>query len=515
MIAIRALLQRSFAAVENRWILGLFAAISLALAGLIGIQVHWLRTTLELKQAQFDQNVDNALLAVSDRLERVDRLGGLRNNERGRALLDRLDTLRQASALSGQGMNTSRWATLEEQHLSALGFDSVGHGSLLGSVAQDEYESLVTDVVRSILGSEVQQPLNERIDPALLDSLLTHELANIGLVGAHPFGVFTATQQAVPLSGDSEDDRAALAGSPYRVRLFRHDMVGQSYFLHVLVPAGESSVLSGVAPMLGITALFLLVILGAFAHTVRTILKQKRIGQIRSDLVNNLTHELKTPISTIGLACEALSDPSLPRTDEQVKRFTNMIRDENKRLGSLVENVLQSAVLEDGQMVIKRVDLDLHNLIRDVVRSSSMQVSRRNGNVEMELNAELHHISGDRIHLTNLLYNLIDNAIKYTEQEPKIRIRTSSNNERVTLSVSDNGIGIPSSEHRKIFDRLYRVPTGNIHNTKGFGLGLSYVKNVVERHNGRIRLESQPGKGSTFHIELPFEHVRSDTPSSR
>jgi two-component system phosphate regulon sensor histidine kinase PhoR len=243
---------------------------------------------------------------------------------------------------------------------------------------------------------------------------------------------------------------------------------------------------------------------------VRTILEQKRIGAIRNDLVNNLTHELKTPISTISLACEALADPSIPRTEQQVQRFTGMIRDENKRLGSLVENVLQSAVLEDGQMRIKRVELDLHALIQDVVRSSGMQVSRRNGRIELELAADIHHVLGDRIHLTNLIYNLIDNAVKYTEKEPRIRIATQSNDEGVTLSVSDNGIGIPTSEHRKIFDRLYRVPTGNIHNAKGFGLGLSYVQVVVERHGGHIRVESQPGKGSTFHIFIPFEHGRSD-----
>ena len=196
----------------------------------------------------------------------------------------------------------------------------------------------------------------------------------------------------------------------------------------------------------------------------------------------------------------------MPKTEQQVRTFVAMIRDENKRLGSLVENVLQSAVLESGHMVLKRVGLDVHALIQDVIRSSSMQVSRRNGHIELDLKAEIHHVSGDRIHLTNLLYNLIDNAVKYTDQEPRIRIATVSNDEGVTVSVTDNGIGISASEQRKIFDRLYRVPTGNLHNAKGFGLGLSYVRTVVERHGGRIRLESAPGRGSTFHIFIPFEH---------
>jgi two-component system phosphate regulon sensor histidine kinase PhoR len=169
--------------------------------------------------------------------------------------------------------------------------------------------------------------------------------------------------------------------------------------------------------------------------------------------------------------------------------------------------VLQSAVLESGHMLLKRVDLDVHALIHDVVRSSGIQVSRRNGQIELDLKADIHHLNGDRIHLTNLLYNLIDNAVKYAEQEPRIRIGTRSDDEGVTISIADNGIGIAPSEQRKIFDRLYRVPTGDLHNAKGFGLGLSYVRTVVERHHGRIKLESAPGRGSTFHIFIPFEHV--------
>ena len=215
-----------------------------------------------------------------------------------------------------------------------------------------------------------------------------------------------------------------------------------------------------------------------------------------------------TPISTISLACEALNDPSVPQNEDSRRRFVAMIRDENKRLGSLVENVLQSAVMDSGHMLLKRVDLDLHNVVHDVVRSSSMQVSRRNGRIDLDLKAEIHHLTGDRIHLTNLLYNLVDNAVKYTEKEPRITIATRSTDEGVFLSVTDNGIGIPRSEQQKVFDKLYRVPTGNIHNAKGFGLGLSYVRTVVQRHGGRIELESEPGRGSTFRIFLPFEHVR-------
>jgi two-component system, OmpR family, phosphate regulon sensor histidine kinase PhoR len=311
------------------------------------------------------------------------------------------------------------------------------------------------------------------------------------------YPVVSATAYS-PLVGDS---------ARFKEKLFRHDLGGRTYFLHVDVPGQRSLLWQGMLPMLLTSALFMAIIVVAFLYTIRTIYRQKRIGEIRNDLVNNLTHELKTPISTIGLACEALTDPSMPKTEQQVRTFVTMIRDENKRLGALVENVLQSAVLESGHMLLKRVELDLHTVVQEVVRSSSIQVSRRNGRIDLDLKAEIHHVHGDRIHLTNLLYNLIDNAVKYAEQEPRIRIATVSNNEGVTISVTDNGIGIAPSEQRKIFDRLYRVPTGNLHNAKGFGLGLSYVRTVVERHGGRIKLESAPGRGSTFHIFIPFEHV--------
>jgi two-component system phosphate regulon sensor histidine kinase PhoR len=247
---------------------------------------------------------------------------------------------------------------------------------------------------------------------------------------------------------------------------------------------------------------------------VRTIHHQKRLNDIRNDLVNNLTHELKTPISTIALACEALNDPGLARTPEQQRSFVAMIRDENKRLGVLVESVLQSAVLDSGNMRLRIVDLDMHAMLTEVVRNASIQAERRGGHLRLDLRAELAHVRGDRIHLSNVFYNLVDNAVKYCEETPEVRIATESGTTGLTITVSDNGIGIAPGEHRKIFDRLYRVPTGNLHNVKGFGLGLSYVRTVVAKHGGTIRVESEPGKGSTFIINLPFEHGEADPPAA-
>jgi two-component system phosphate regulon sensor histidine kinase PhoR len=382
------------------------------------------------------------------------------------------------------------------------------------AASEAEREALVADMVRDVLSRPVRD-IRGRIDLRLLDSLLTQELAGNGITGPFQFGVFDDQRLLVLVPPDMTMDTAALAASPFRERLFPHDLSGPAHYLHLGFADQDNWSPGALLPMLVVAIVLLLVIVLAFGMAVRLILRQKRIGDIRKDLVNNLTHELKTPISTIALACEALADPSMPKSEDQVRSYIAMVRDENKRLGSLVENVLQSAVLDSGHMVLKRVELDLHGVVRDVVRSSGMQVSRRNGRVELDLQAEIHHLIGDRIHLTNLLYNLIDNAVKYADKEPRILISTRSSDEGITLSVADNGIGIAPSEQGKIFDRLYRVPTGNIHNAKGYGLGLSYVKTVVERHHGRIRVESQPGRGTTFHIFIPFEHVRTDQAAAR
>lgn len=507
---------------DKRFIIVMLAAITVALVGLVAMQVVWIRKTVSLREEQFERAVDNALFDVSERLERSERMTELRRHRTGRRLLVKLDSLRNAESVTAEDEGADPLPIPDEEEDFLIPLEEPLAQSAEAPSAErlreehQDYEEMVADMVRGILASEVRRGISRRVQAPMIDSLLRTALVPLGIPDEITWGVYQRGGEWVDLPGAPEADTSLLRASPHRERLFRHDVAGSPYYLHVLVDRADASLLSGLWPMLIASVLFIAIIALAFVSTIRTILRQKRLSDIRNDLVNNLTHELKTPISTIGLACEALADPSIPKTEEQVRTFTGMIRDENKRLGALVENVLLSAVQDSGHMVLKPVDLDLHTVVEDVVRSSSMLISRRSGRIETDLGAEIHRMRGDRIHLTNLLYNLIDNAVKYSEKEPRIRITTRSNDEGITLSVTDNGIGIPRSEQRKIFDRLYRVPTGDLHNAKGFGLGLSYVKNVVERHSGRIKLESTPGQGSTFHITLPFEHANAhQAPRSR
>ena len=225
---------------------------------------------------------------------------------------------------------------------------------------------------------------------------------------------------------------------------------------------------------------------------------------MKNDFINNMTHEFKTPISTISLACEALGDNDVIRSGDLSGNYINIIREENKRLAGMAEKILQTAVLEKGQLKIKKEKIDLHSVITEVIKNIRIQVEIKDGVLIKNFSASRSFLEGDKVHLTNLVYNLLDNANKYSPRKPVIRISTENSSGGIIMTIEDNGIGISKTDQKKIFEKLYRVPTGNIHEVRGFGLGLSYVKAIVEEHNGKISLESEVGKGSTFKVYLPF-----------
>ena len=485
---------RAVPLVDKRWIAALLVGITLALAGLTIIQAQWIRGVIALRDAQFGQSIDDALNEVSERIERADALTYIKQHSDGGRMLAAIDSMHSASH-----------GSVDDAISIADGAEDASEGALLR-------EAMVDDMVHGILYGNTQRPILERLDENLLDSLVREELRARGILETAAFAVVSEAEPALILHLANEEGGAGeLLSSVHRTRLFRADPLGVPHWLVATVPGQGSHILRSMAWQLALGALLVLIIAGMFVFTLVTIVRQRRMSEIKNDLVNNLTHELKTPIATIALACEALTDPSLPKSEERTKTFTNMIRDENKRLGVLVESVLQSAVLDSGRMRLRPVDLDLHHMITEVARNTNILAERRNGRIGTDLKAELAHVKGDRIHLANVLYNLVDNAVKYCEKEPRITISTASNDSGITISVQDNGIGMAKSELKRIFDRLYRVPTGNLHNVKGFGLGLSYVKNVVEGHGGTITVESEPGLGSTFRINLPFEHGHTAT----
>jgi two-component system phosphate regulon sensor histidine kinase PhoR len=247
----------------------------------------------------------------------------------------------------------------------------------------------------------------------------------------------------------------------------------------------------------------------AFFYSIKTILTQKKHSEIKNDFINNMTHELKTPISTISLACEALNDPDIAATPKLMNRYVGVINTENKRLYNQVENILKSAIWGSKAFKLNLEEVDVEQVVQNAIAKFEMQLTERGGMVSFTNEAKTSVFNADSGHLSNALHNLIDNAIKYSNQEPVIRIKAHNEKDFYVLSVCDNGIGISKENQKKIFDKLFRVPTGNRHDVKGFGLGLNYVKTIVERHGGSISVSSRLNKGSTFTIKLPMRNIIS------
>jgi two-component system phosphate regulon sensor histidine kinase PhoR len=277
-------------------------------------------------------------------------------------------------------------------------------------------------------------------------------------------------------------------------------------YLSIYFPTETNHILYKLRFILLSSLLLIIMIIGSFYFTISTIFRQKKLSEIKNDFINNMTHEFKTPISTISLASEVLSDKTIDKSAENTEKYLQIIRNENKRLAGMVETILQIAVLDKGELKLKIQEVDVHQVVSDVVQSMHLLIQNKQGEVNLELNALRYSLYADRMHIGNIIYNLIDNAIKYCNKEPRIKIITNNSNDELVISVQDNGIGISKEDQKKIFETFYRVPTGNVHNVKGFGLGLSYVKAVTEKHNGHVEVISELGNGSTFIVYLPFHN---------
>lgn len=241
-----------------------------------------------------------------------------------------------------------------------------------------------------------------------------------------------------------------------------------------------------------------------FAFTLFFIFRQKQLSEIQKDFINNITHEFKTPLSTIVISTELLKKPSIYESPEKITKYTTIIQEEVTRLKNQVENVLQIAAFDKDRVQLKFEMADLHECIQKAASSTELLLQQKNGSISLDFHANPSAIKIDQLHINNVIYNLLENAIKYSSEHPHILIWTSTENKGISIGVKDNGIGIPQEHIRKVFDRFYRVPTGNIHNVKGFGLGLYYVKMIIDAHKGRIHANSKIGEGSEFVIFLPY-----------
>lgn len=282
------------------------------------------------------------------------------------------------------------------------------------------------------------------------------------------------------------------------------EVLGQNSFeLNLIFPDKKQYIIAEMGTLFITSLLLILIVLVLFWRTVRSLLKEKMISEHTTDFLNNMTHEFKTPLTNIALAGKMMVKDSILKQEDKLKHYTSIILEENAKLQLQVEQVLSMTALERGEIPIHKTTLDMHALIQDALKNINLQIEHLEGKVNVHLLADMFVVNGDRLHLTNALGNLFDNALKYNQQKPDLRIETNNNGGRLRILISDNGIGIDKVYHKKVFDTFFRVPTGDVHDVKGFGLGLAYIKKIMELHQGSIELESETGKGTQFTLTLP------------
>jgi len=341
--------------------------------------------------------------------------------------------------------------------------------------------------------------VNSEIDASLLEFLIRNEFEKRAIRADFEYGVYDCSSERmvygnyVPLQ-TAKEKRVTNKKFP--------QWANQGYYFGVQFP----NRIAHITNQMGIwsfSSVVLLLVIVFFAYTLFVILKQKRLSEIQKDFINNMTHEFKTPIATIAVSTEVLKDPGIVHQPERLLNYMTIIEKENTRLKQQVERVLQMARLDKEDIGLKKENLSIHHIIQDSLRHTSVALQEKKGNVGLELSADEPAIEGDKLHLTNVFNNLFDNAIKYCKTTPSLIVRTINENGGIAIEVEDNGIGIALENQKRVFQKFYRVPTGNLHDVKGFGLGLSYVRTVVEAHRGKISLRSELGRGSIFKIYLP------------
>lgn len=343
--------------------------------------------------------------------------------------------------------------------------------------------------------------VNSPLDATLLEFLLTTEFEKRNITAEFEYGIYDCIDRCMVGGGKTISPKNKLVSTSAPLPTWREGTY-DGYYFGVHFPYMEANLISQMG-IWGFSSIVNLIVIFFFVYTLFVILRQRRLSEIQKDFINNMTHEFKTPIATIAISADVLKSPDTARSPERLLNYATIIQNENNRLRQHVERVLQMARLDKEDVALKKENVSLHEIIEESVKNISPALQSANGKIELHLNAASHVVSGDKLHLTNVLFNLIDNAIKYSRSSPSVHISTRNVNGHIVIDVEDNGIGISPDHQKKVFHKFYRVPTGNIHDVKGFGIGLNYVRLIVVAHKGKISLVSEPGKGSIFTLNLP------------
>ncbi|MFO8055271.1 MAG: HAMP domain-containing sensor histidine kinase [Bacteroidales bacterium] len=498
---------------KNRIIIIIVIA-AFAMMGLIVLQVQWVRKTLEVRNASFEDSVDDAIQSVIEETEQKQIKTRLKHHFSSTETIDQLiDTIYSANKLIIHYRDTADLSTQgsvkEERSLSSHSFRNNSYQQHEALQKLLNRSGILRTLFLDLMGLDHPAPLKKRLEPEFIDSLINRKFKAQGIETPYVYGIIKSMageKRSVQfIYTNQEGYKQKLKNTSFSYDLFPNDIFREPVYLNIHFPKKHKYILSQMSLMLILSAILIVLLIGSFYYTIITIFRQKKLSEMKNDFINNMTHEFKTPISTISLACQTLGDEEIPKNEAIYKRYINVIDEENTRLGSMAEKILQTAIIDKGSMELKLEVINMHDVIYNAIKKIRMQVEQKDGVLKTELNAHNPLVRADKFHMTNVVFNLLDNANKYSINTPHITIRSKNTQNGFKLEVRDNGIGISKAHQKKIFEKLYRIPTGNIHDVKGFGLGLSYVKAILDKHNGSIHIQSELNKGSTFTIIIPFQ----------
>ena len=487
------------------WILILLMAFSFA--GLLLLQVRYVNQSASIFSARFDDNVKRSLYQVIktiDEMEVRDYLETFINGKSDDA--QRAKELLNSDELLFKHSYTVDQLTMPDESVQIKSLGGKNTSISKASESQNEQyrerflrsKALFDEVTAKLMNDASTKPIEKRVDFVLLDELLSKEFYNNGV--ELPFH-YVVTDKSGKIVFSCHDDNMPVTKDFYRQQFFPNENSDKIYFLNVFFPTRSEYIVHSLKLLLPSIILTMLMFF-TFMLTILYLLRQKRLTSVKNDFVNNMTHELKTPISSVSLAAQMLSDNSVNTNPKILAHISHVIIDETKRLSFLVDKVLQMSVFERGRATMNFQELDMHELLETVIGNFSLKVNNTNGKIISQLNAQNASAMVDEMHFTNVIYNLMDNALKYRKETLILTVSTWNDTDKLFISIEDNGIGIKRENMKRIFDQFYRVPTGNVHNVKGFGLGLAYVSKIIKLHKGTIKVESEYGIGTKFIIEI-------------
>jgi len=507
------------------WILGV--VMGLSFLSLLYLQVSYIEEMVKMRREQFDESVQRSLDQVCRNMELIETRNYLeadavavekaaREAEEAATAMDNAHVsndemvkyTQRYSVSSRSGLGHFEWEMKIEPHVPkpiiSTGKNIPQTAKTLREILNDRYvhqRALLDEVVYNILRTASDKPLKNRLNFKLLDSFLKAELNNNGISIPYHFSV---TDRMGTMIYHCSDYVPTGSENLYSHILFKNDPPARMGMVNVHFPTMDNYIFSSVRFMIP-SVIFTFVLLVTFVFTIYIIFRQKKLTEIKNDFINNMTHEFKTPISTISLAAQMLQDPAVGKSPAMFKHISGVINDETKRLRFQVEKVLQMSMFERQKATLKMKDINANELIAGVVNTFAIKAEKNNGVITSELEAKRPWIFVDEMHFTNVIFNLLDNAVKYKKNigELRLHVKTWNESDKLYISIQDNGIGIKKENLKKIFEKFYRVHTGNLHDVKGFGLGLAYVRKIIQDHKGTIRAESELNVGTKFIIVLP------------